>query len=790
MIKSYLRTAWRNLWKKSGYSFLNITGLAIGIACAALIFLWVENEVNYNNHFEKRSHVFEVYQNQKHDGGVVTFFASSGPMAAGLKADIPGIKNTARLSFNPELMQLFALGDKAINEQGYYADSSVFSILALPFAYGNPANAFDQLHSVVISESMSGKFFGKENPVGKTLKVNNKQGYTVTGVFKDIPPNSTLRFQWLAPFEIFRAQHSWLVGWGSNGLHTLVEVEPSASISSINNALKGYLNTKDRRNTAECFLFPMSDWNLYNHFTNGKKDGEGKIKYVKLFSLIAWIILIIACINFMNLATARSEQRAKEVGMRKVMGAGKIKLITQFIAESLLLSFIAVLLSVLFVYLTLPFFNSLVDQQLSLDLSNPVHITGFIMIGLVTGLIAGSYPAFYLSSFNPIRVFKGLKIKSNGSAGAVRKGLVVLQFAISITLIIATVIIYQQVQHVKNRDLGYNKNNSIYLDMQGQLHAHFNSIRNELMETGVVQDAALSEYPSFGIWDNTDNFSWQGKDPKVNVLFTFENVTPQFLNTMDMQLVAGRDFYTTPKVDSNNVIINESFARLMGKEGKLGGIISTWGHPHIVTGIVKDFIFNNMYGASTPFMAFCNPEGIGNGWLTIRYKQNADIASALSKTESIIKRSNPGYPFEYKFVDEEFDKLFKTETLIGKLAAVFALLAIIISCLGLFGLAAYTAERRMKEIGIRKVLGASVSGLTGLLSKDFLQLVAIACVISFPAACWIMNKWLQDYDYRTHIYWWVFAFSGLAAIIIALATISFQAIRAARANPIRSLRTE
>jgi putative ABC transport system permease protein len=789
MLTNYFKTTFRNLWKNRAYSFLNIAGLAIGIACAALIFLWVENEVTYNHNFEKRNYLYKVYENQTHDN-VSTFLATSGPMANALKAEIPGIKNAARLSFNKQLMQLFSLADKTINEQGYYADSSIFSMLTLPFVYGSAANAFKQLHSLVISKSMSEKFFGNKNPVGKTLKVNNEQEYIVTGVFKDLPQNSTFQFQWLAPFEIFEAKNSWLSGWGNNGVTTLVELEPSANIVSINRKLKEFLNTKDDGNNTECFLYSMNRWNLYNHFTNGKEDNDGEIKYVRLFSLIAWIILIIACINFMNLATARSEQRAKEVGVRKVMGAGKTKLISQFISESLLMSFIAVLLAVGFIYISLPSFNSLVEKELSLNLFNPFHIGCLIAIGLVTGLIAGSYPAFYLSSFNPITIFKGMKLKSSGSTGFIRKGLVVSQFTISIALIISTIIIYQQIQHVKNRDLGYNKNNSIYLDLQGQLHDNFNSIYDDLMQTGVVQNAALSEYPSFSIWNNTDNFSWQGKDPKQSILITFENVTPQFLSTMGMKLTIGRDFYTTPKVDSNNILINETLAKRMGKEGKVGGIISAWGQNYNVVGIVKDFVYNNMYGKSDPFLAFCNPANVTNGCLTIRFKQNADIANALAKTETIIKRNNPDYPFEYKFVDEEFDKLFKTETLIGKLAGVFAMLAIFISCLGLFGLAAYTAEKRTKEIGIRKVLGASATGLAKLLSKDFLQLVAIACVIAFPMAWWAMHNWLQNYEYRTQLYWWVFASAGIAALIIALLTVSFQAIKAAMANPVKSLRTE
>jgi len=787
-MNNQIKTTLRSLLKNRSYSFLNIAGLAIGITCASLIFLWVQDEMTYNHNFAKRAVLYKVYENQTYEGKISTFFATPGPMAKAIKVEIPGIKNAARMSGDGD-KELFALGDKAITEQGNFADPEIFSMLQLPFSKGSATNAFAQLKSVVISEKMAGKFFGDADPMGKALKLNNTENYIVTGVFKDLPQNSTYQFQWLIPMANIDHKQPWMNIWGANWARTLVELEPNANLTAVNKKLGRYIASKTKNtNTTQCFLFAMNDWNLHNNFTNGKTDG-GRIQYVKIFSFIAWIILLIACINFMNLSTARSEQRAKEVGVRKVMGAGKRKLIGQFIGEAVIMSFIAVLAAVGLIYLAMPSFNNLVQKELSVDIFNPLHLMYLLVISLVTGLLAGSYPAFYLSSFNPITVLKNIKIKSSTGSGFIRQSLVVIQFSVSIILIIGTVIIYQQIQHVKNRSLGYNKNNLVYIQLQGNQGDHFTSIYNDLKQSGVVENAALSDNNALGIGSNTDNYSWDGKDATKNPLISWQNVSPQFISTMGMKLTAGRDFYPVAALDSNNVIINEAFAKEMGKEGRIGGIIRDGGKKAFtITGILKDYLYNDMYGSAQPLLLYSHPEG--TSILSIRFKSNADIQDALAKAGAIVKADSPGYPFEYQFIDSDFNQLFKTETLTGTLAGVFASLAIFLSCLGLFGLAAYTAERRIKEIGIRKVLGASVSGLAGLLSKDFLKLVGTSCLIAFPFAFWGINKWLQSYQYRVTINWWVFVLAGIAALLIALATVSFQAIKAALMNPVKSLRSE
>lgn len=787
MFRNYLKTTFRNLWKNKTYSFLNIFGLAVGIACAALIFLWVEDELTYNHYFSNRDNLYNVKDQQTYDGTTFTFDATPGPMAQGMKAEIPGIKNTARCTWGNQL--LFSVDDKNIYDQGNYVDAPFLTMFQLQFIKGSAATAFNQLYSLVVNETMAKKFFGTTDIIGKSLKVNNKQDYIITGVIKDLPKNVSFNFHWLAPFKIYEDDNTWLKEWGNNGVITYVETEPNANIASINKKLYGYIQTKASDASARMSIYPMNKWRLYNNFDTNGKEKEGRLKYVNLFSLIAWIILIIACINFMNLATARSEQRAREVGVRKVLGAGKRKLIAQFIGEALFMSLLSTLFAIIIILLALPAFNTLVEKQLALNIFNPSHLGALLLITILCGLIAGSYPAFYLSSFNPVAVLKGLKLKT-GSAGFIRKGLVVLQFAISVTLIISTIIIYQQIQHVKNRELGYNRQGLVYSLLTGNMKENFGVIKNDLIKTGVVQNASLSNDYVLQLGSNTGDFAWAGKDPNKQVLITVEGVSPEYISTMGMHLKAGRDFYSNIKSDSNNIIINEALAKMLGKKDVVGSILTRndGKEKYTIVGVINDFVYNSMYAPAAPLIMYSDTSNVN--FLTVRLKQDADIKAALEKLEGVVKTNNPGYPVEFNFVDEQFNQLFKTETLIGKLAGVFAVLAIVISCLGLFGLSAYTAEKRTKEIGIRKVLGASTSGLAGLLSKDFIKLVLISCLIAFPLAGWMMHNWLLDFEYRVQINWWIFLIAGLIASLIALITVSFQAIRAAITNPAKSLRTE
>ena len=789
MLKNYFKITFRNLWKNKGFGLLNIYGLAIGIACAGLIFLWVEDEFSYNHYFSNRDNLYKVKDCQTYDGVTYTFDATPGPFAQGIKSEIPGIKNSARTTWGNSV--LFSLKDKPIYEQGLYVDSAFLSMFQLQFVQGNALKAFTQLHSLVISETMANKFFGTEsyrdNLIGKTLNLDNKEDYTISGVFKDLPKNVSFRFNWLSPFKIYEDQNKWLQAWGNNGIVTYVEKNPSARVEAINKNLYNYVEGKQKGATAKMSIYPMNRWRMYDSFDNGK-EVPGRIRFVNLFSLIAWIILIIACINFMNLSTARSEQRAKEVGVRKVLGAGKRKLISQFIGESIFTSLVAAFFAIIIMYISAPAFNGLVEKQLTVNVFEPVHLLVLLILTLICGLIAGSYPAFYLSSFKPVFVLKGIKFINSGNAGMIRKGLVVLQFSVSIILIIATIIIYKQIAYVKERDLGYNKNNLVYMYMQGTMKEHYEVIKNDLLSTGFVQNTALSNSQVLELGSNTGDFVWEGKDPSKQVLITVEGVSPEYTSTMGMQLNVGREFYPNGKTDSTNVIINESLSKIINKKSVLGSTISQGDTRYTIVGVIKDFVYNNMYGPAAPLVLFSNQSNCSV--LSVRLKPGVQISAALSNIETVIKKDNPGYPFDCNFVDKQFEQLFKTETLIGKLTGIFSVLAILISCLGLFGLAAYTAERRTKEIGIRKVLGAGLGKLATLLSIDFLKLVFLSCIIAFPVARWIMHNWLHDFEYRIQISWWIFVAAGLLAIFIALITVSFQAIKAAVANPVKSLRTE
>jgi len=790
MIRNFIKTMWRSLVKNRTYSFLNIGGLAIGIACASLIFLWVEDEVNFDSNNAKKDRLYIVRENQKYDTYVFTHSSTPGVMGPVMQAELPGIANTCRASEN-ETSLLFASGDKSVLASGKYVEPSLFSMFTLPFVQGNAGSAFSQLHSLVITEKTAIKFFGNDkNIIGKNLRVDNKQDYVVTGVLKDLPANSSLQFEWLMPFKIYYDQSPWLHSWGNNSLSTYVELKPGVSPQTLNKVLYNYIEKREPTSITHLFLFSMNNWHLYDQFDSGKMTGGGMIENVHLFTLIAWIIIFIACINFMNLATARSEKRAREVGVRKVLGAAKKWLIIQFISEAIFLALLAAIIAMVIVALVLPGFNTLVQKQLTLGLDQPLHWIILVAITLICGLVAGSYPSLYLSSFNPVMVLKGIKLKDSWAA-YVRKGLVIMQFTVSIILIISTIIVYQQIQHIKSRQLGFNKDNLVEMGLQGDMAKNFNVIKQDLLNTGYISDAALADHSIIYGGNNTSGLTWEGKPPGSQVLVSQRYVTPEYVNTTGLTILEGRNLTVADTGQPLRMLVTQSMERLLGKGSAIGKRVHGEGDTTSATvvGVVNDYVYGNMYGKPDPVMFFSSPPQ-NNTVMYARIKQQADIERTLASMRNILKKDNPAYPFDYRFVDDQFNQMFTSEMLVSKLSRVFASLAIIISCLGLFGLAAYTAERRTKEIGIRKVLGASVTGLAGLLSKDFLQLVLLSCVIAFPVAYWAMHDWLKKYQYRIAINWWVFIIAGVTAVVIAIVTVSFQSIKAALANPVKSLRSE
>jgi len=789
LFKNYFKTAFRSFWRNKTYSFLNIFGLAIGIACAALIFLWVEDELSFDQSYPKHNELYQVRLNLDYSGKIESYPCAPGPMASEIRQTMPDIVNNSQVRWDREL---FTGNGKNTYEQGLYVDTGFFSMIQLSFAKGNAAG-FNNPHSIVLSQKMAQKFFGDTDPIGKTIQLNNQQNFVITGVVHNQPANISFQFDWLMPVSNFLEKQKWLDDWGTYGIPTLVEVRPGADIKKIDQQLTAMLQSKHKMPVkASCRLWAMNDWHLRDNYTNGEPDG-GQISAVKLFAAIAWIILLIACINFMNLATARAGQRAREIGVRKTLGAVRYTLISQFLAETLAMSFLAVLLAILLVYVSLPYFNILVTKQLIFDPLSPVVWASLLGLVLFTGLVAGSYPAFYLSSFNPVSVLKGQRKGDGNGAGFVRRGLVVTQFAVSVVLIVATVIIYQQINHIKDRDLGYNKQNLLYTGLTGKMIERFDVIKSELLQTGVVANAAISNSPPLEMWSSItlNEMTWEGSDPNSTIKGYWEGVSPEYISTMGLQLKAGRNFYADTSANRRKVIINESMARLMGNAGNVGSVINAGKRQFQIIGIVKDHVFNYIYGSTPPLILSCETRS-SNHYHTLQIRLNASnkLPTALAKIEAVLKANNPGFPFEYQFADETFNSIFRGESTLGQLAGIFASLAIIISCLGLFGLAAYTAERRTKEIGIRKLLGASASGLAAMLAKEFMQLVALACLIAFPLAWFLMNGWLSNYAYRIAIHWWVFGITGMVALLIALLTVSVQAIRSALSNPVQCLRSE
>ncbi len=786
MIQNYLKIAWRNLLKHKGYSFLNIFGLAIGITCASLILLWVEDEVNFDESISDKELVFSIPTNQKYDGEWRTFTeATPGPLAAALKAEIPEITQSAR---KRDKKFLLSVGEKSINSEGSYADVDLFNIYGLKLIAGNSAESFKNKNSIVITEKIASIFFGSnQDAIGKNIQFDKKETFTITGVVSDFPENTSYKFDWLVPFENFTDGKEWTKDYGSNFTNTFVKLAAGSDVEKVNEKVKAILPTKTDDADTEAILFSANDWHLRNKFVNGKIDG-GRIEYVRLFSFIALIILIIACINFMNLSTARSEKRANEVGMRKALGSGKKQLIFQFLTEAVITAFISGIVSVFLLLILIPQFNLLIEKSLRISIAEPSHFLPILFITLFCGIISGLYPAFYLSSFKPIDVLKGSK-RQTGSASFTRKTLVVIQFSISIIFIISTILVYQQVQHIKGRNLGINKENLIEIPAaNGDIIKNFKSIEQELTSSGLIESVALMNSQILAGGNNTSGISWQGKPENQDILISYRTITPQFFNTAGMKIKEGTGFTTSESVDSTKVLISESFAKLMNTENVIGNTIDYNGQILTINGVVKDFLYGDMYGTSDPVIFYHQAEGAD--YMYIKPTVGIAINKAVSEIEKVFKAQNPGFPFEYKFVDDAFNERFKSEQLVENLSQIFAVLAIIISCLGLFGLSAFTAEQRRKEIGVRKVLGSSIMGIVQLLSKDFLKLVLLSIVISIPISWYFMQDWLQGFAYRIDIQLWVFAVSGLSAIFIAIITVSFQAIKAAVANPVKSLRTE
>jgi putative ABC transport system permease protein len=788
MFKNYLKVAFRNLLRKKAFSIINITGLAVGMACSILIFLWIQHEKNYDQFHAKKDRIYEAWNKATFSGKLQSWNTTPKILARTLEKDLPEVERAVRVNWPSNY--LFTVGDKHLMVQGNIVDTGFLNMFSFPLLQGSITSALKNPSSIVITKTLSKKLFNSEDAIGQSIKVDNKDNFIVSGVLKDLPNNTRFKFDYLIPWDYMIKTHQDDSAWGNNSTRTYVLLKQNASIAAANAKIQKIKTRYDKTEDSswEMFLYPLSRWRLYSNFTNGKEDG-GLIEFVRIFTIIAVFILLIACINFMNLSTARSEKRGKEVGIRKVVGAARTSLISQFIGESILLSVLAGIIAIIIVQISLPAFSKLTDKELYLNYGDYRFWLSLLAFIAFTGLIAGSYPAFYMSSFSPAKVLKGT-FKAANALITPRKLLVVLQFTFAIILIICTSIVKQQIDHTRNRQTGYNKNNLVYHFLTGDLEKNYTLVKNELLSSGVATSITKTSSPITEGWSDTWGFKWDGKDPNDKTDFDRFTVDENIVPTAGLTLVNGRDFNLSEfPTDSNGMIINESAAKDMNFKDPIGKIVKDDATSYHIIGVIKDFILQSPYYPTKPMVI----EGPVSRWFNvINFKLNGNHTTAdnLNKAEKIFKKYNPDFPFEYKFVDKEYELKFKSEQRTGTLAALFAALTIFISCLGLFGLATYMAENRIKEIGVRKVLGASISGIVTLLSKDFLLLVMISFLIACPVAWWLMSKWLENYPYHIGVQWQVFVFAAFLSFLISIITVSYQAIKSAMANPVKSLRTE
>ncbi|HVY74393.1 MAG TPA: ABC transporter permease [Puia sp.] len=794
MFKNYFKIAWRNLLKNKIYSVINIAGLASGMAVAIIIGLWIYDEASANRHFKNYETLYQVMMHQTFDDFRGTQMALPYPIGEELKAKYPDFKGVAMCDWGSSRSLVY--GEKKMIKFGHFIGEDAVNMFSLKILNGDK-NPLHDPYSIVLTEETAEALFGHENPIGKMVKLDNETNLKVTAVVPKQPKNSSLTFDYLIPFRLQETIYPWIkqyhkTNWGNNSWQTFVQLNDNAGEKAVDAKIKNTViahftdeNTL-KHIIPEVFIHPMSKWRLYSDFENGKNVG-GFIKYVRMFGILGFIVLLIACINFMNLSTARSEKRAKEVGVRKTIGSGRKALISQFLSESVLIATLAFLLALGIVLLSLPYFNKLTDKDMSLQVASPLFWMIMILFTIFTGLLAGSYPAFYLSSFNPVRVLKG-NMKAGKSSSLPRKILVVLQFSSSVMLMIGTLVVNRQIQFGKDQPIGFNNKGLISVDWSGDIGKHFDAIKEELLRTGAVTSVCTSNSPPSEIFSNNNGWEWKGSTPvEKTVVFSTIATTYDYTKTLGIKMLEGRDF-SKDFADSNGVVLNQAAVKRMRLQNPVGQMLKWNDKPMVVLGVIPDIQMESPYRPVSPLTIIFN-----KGWVNyanIRLNPAMSASKAIAAIKPIFDRYNPAFPFEYKFADEEYAKKFNYEELVGNLAVIIAILAIFISCLGLFGLASFTAEQRVKEIGVRKVLGASVLNLWRLLSKDFLFLILISCAIAIPIAWYYMNEWLETYKLKTTMNAGLFVLVILIAIAITLITVSFQAIRAAMANPVRSLRSE
>lgn len=795
MLKHHLLIAFRNLQRHKGSFFINLVGLSTGLACAFLIYLWVVDEKSFDKFHQKDAQLFQVMELSKENGNTIVHKTTQGPLAAAMAKDLPEVETAIPVLslYDEGFYAQVRNGQKAIRSAGIFTDKPFFTTFSFPLSIGNPGQVLNDKNNVVISEDMAKALFGSlEASIGRPVEweiMGDKKQATVSGVFAPLPANSSMKFDFVMTYDKLVSELvPGFQNWNNEGPQTYLVLKPGTDVEAFNKKVTNFIRNYNKETIFSLFVRPFSSAYLYGHYENGKQAG-GRIDYVRLFSIVALFILLIACINFMNLSTARASRRLKEVGIKKVVGSSRTTLIFQFLSEAVLIALLSLAVACFLVVAFLPVFNSVTGKQLAIDVT-PQLVGLLLGVTLITGLFSGSYPAFYLSGFNPISVLKG-RIRNAVGELLARKGLVVFQFVISLVLIVAVLVVHQQVDFVQSKHLGYDRNNVVSIEKEGAIAANVDAFLGELRQTPGI-DGASAVQQNIVQGRNTTGAStygieWPGKTEKDLVDFMVRAVDFDFVETLGIKVKEGRSFSPRFGDEGSKIIFNEAAIKVMGLKNPIGTTVKMWGVERQIIGVVKDFHLTTLHEKIEPMLLWYNPGATAN---IVARLENGKERDALKRVEALYKKFNPGYVFTYHFLDDQYRAQYVSEQRVSLLSQYFAGLAILISCLGLFGLAAFNAEIRTKEIGIRKVLGASVENVVLLLSKEFLRLILIAILIAFPLAWWALNVWLNGFAYHISISPWLFVIAGVAILLIALLTLGYQSIRAAVMNPAKSLRTE
>lgn len=788
MLHSFIRIALRNIRRHKGYSALNILGLAVSFACVFLIVIRVQEEVSVDKFHEKGDQLYSVMRHSTFGGNLGTTQSMTKPLAAYMRDTYPEVEDAALLSWDTQ--SLLSRDGEAFRTNGRWAGQAFFEMFSFPLLKGDPATALQSMESIVLSEASAIRFFGEEwalrdDVLGSTVTIDNRLELAVTGVFEDVPSKSSLDFEFIIPIEEFIARNNWVEQWDNNGLTLFATLVPGTNLEAFNEKIAGVIDQHQDSYESEVFLFPFQDRHLHSNWSNGQLSG-GRILYVRLFGIVGVFLLLIASINFMNLSTARSAQRAREIGVRKTVGASRWTLASQFLGESIVKVLIAFLLALVLVAAFLPGFNSLTESEATLSSIQPLMWLQLFGIAMLTGLLAGSYPALYLSGFSVTGVFDK-RSTSSGKGSGLRRALVVLQFSLSIILIVGTITIYRQLDYIMTKDLGLDRDNVAMVRLEGGIEDQFDTFKQRALQIDGIESMTRSSNNPLQIGNDTIGVDWEGKDPDDNQLFWNAAVGYDFVHTMGIQMSAGRAFSRDFGSDSTNYLVNWKAAEAMGMDDPVGQQISFWDVPGTIVGVMEDFHMSSMYRPITPVIFRLRPENTGIVFMRVAGNRTSE---ALAEFGALYSEFNPEFPLNVRFMDEQYEENYQSEQMIGSLAGAFAAIAIFIACLGLFGLASYTAERRTREIGIRKVLGASVPSVVSLLSREFMVLVMIAFIVGAPVAWILMNGWLDMFAYSIELGVGIIAMTALLTVAIAWLTVSYQAFRSALSNPVEAIRSE